>query len=126
MRAACTLIDKVLNKALDLDARISHPESFSTFAANLDGIVRATLIGVVSVANITVNEKRCLRLKIERGGCGISSAKHKMHFSNLASACQVLPAVGKYLCGMGWSEQSVEDVVDFVGVDQCLSLLEGR
>lgn len=125
-RAVWTLIDKILNKSLDLDARISHPEPFSTFATNLDGIVRTTLVEVDSVADLIVNEERCLRLKIERGGCGISSAKHKMHFSHLASACEVLPAVGKHLCGMGWSEQSVENVVDFVGVDQCLSLLEYR
>ena len=70
-----------------------------------------------------MNEERSLRLKIDKGGCGIISASNKMHFAHLASACQVLPAVGKHLREMGWRENSIEDVVDFVGVEQCLQML---
>ena len=122
-RAAWTLIDKVLNKALDFDVRISHPGSFSTCAAYLDEVVRKTLIKIAAVTDLSLNEERSLRLKIDKGGCGIISASNKMHFVHLASACQVLPAVGKHLREMGWRENSIEGVVNFVGVEQCLQML---
>ena len=51
-RAAWTLLDKVLNKALDYDARILHPESFSTIAGRLDRAVRATLLDLLKCDQI--------------------------------------------------------------------------
>ena len=109
-----------LNKSLDFDVRICHPELFSTCATYLDGVVRETLVRETDV------EEASFRLQINRGGCGITSAVHKAHFGHLASACQVLPAVGKHLCAMGWSRRAIESAIDFTGIDQCLRLLEQK
>ena len=44
--ATWTLIDKVLNRALDYDARILTPEFFSILAKRLDLVVRSILVKI--------------------------------------------------------------------------------
>ena len=51
-RAIWTLIDKVLNKALDYDARILNPELFSSLAVRLDLVVREVLLKLIHVATL--------------------------------------------------------------------------
>ena len=67
-RAVWTLLDKVLNKALDYDARILHPESFSTLAERLDRAVLTTSCKAVRVDRLTVAQESCLRLSRQRLG----------------------------------------------------------
>ena len=77
-RAVWTLVDKVLNKALDYDARILSPELFSSIAVRLDQTVREVLLKLVHVVDFTEDEERCIRMSINKGGCGIfTSASQK-------------------------------------------------
>ena len=125
-RAAWTLIDKVLNKALDFDARILHPELFSTIAVRLDLAVRNTLFKILNVAHLPDTEDQCLRLAIEFGGCGIIAASRKKSFSHLAAACQYLPAVGQALENMGWNNDQINNAIDFSGIQWCLDSLANQ
>ena len=92
-RAAWSLIDKVLNKALDYDARILHPELFSTIASRLDHVVRKTLLRVIHVDDLRLEEEQSIRLGVLRGGCGITSVQVKGIFAHFAAACQYFPLV---------------------------------
>ena len=125
-RAAWTLIDKVLNRSLDYDARILSPESFSKFASRLDQVVRETFIKVASVVGISRDEEHCLRLSIDRGGCGITSALRRGQFAHLSAACQFMPAVGQIWLDSGWHREEIESAVDFSGVHHCLRVLRGQ
>ena len=60
-RAVWTLVDKVLNKALDFDARVLHPEVFSIFALRLDDAVRKTTTYCEKFFDITNLIKKCFR-----------------------------------------------------------------
>ena len=122
-RAIWTLVDKVLNKTLDYDARILKPEIFSTLAIRLDIAVRRVLLKLVHVVDFDANEERCLRLHFEKGGCGITSAKQKALYAHLAAACQYMPSVTKMLLEMGWSKESIEGAIDLSGVHSCLNSL---
>ena len=86
-RAAWTLIDKVLNKSLDFDARILPPESFSDIALRLDHAVRKTHTEIVNVARLTEVEYQCMKLDSTRGGCGITPAVLEASFAHLAASC---------------------------------------
>ena len=125
-RAAWTLIDKVLNKALDYDARILSPESFSDLALRLDHAVRKTLTKIVNVARLTEVEYECMALDSTSGGCGITPAALKASFAHLAASCQVLPLVGQTLFDMGWTKPDIENSICFDGIYQCLDKLRGR
>ena len=76
-RAAWTLLDKVLNRALDYDARILHPESFSNLAERLDDAVSSTACRLVRVDRLPEVPEWCLRLSAHYGGCDLISAKRK-------------------------------------------------
>ena len=110
-RAAWSLIDKVLNKALDYDARILHPELFSTIASRLDNVVRKTLLRVIQVDALKSEEEQSIRLGVMRGGCGITSARAKGIFAHFAAACQYFPLVGQTLLDMGWTRQEIEEAI---------------
>ena len=112
-RAIWTLVDKVLNKTLDYDARILHPELFSPLAVRLALCVRKILLKLVHVVDFDVQEEKCLRLAVNQGGCGITSA----------AACQYMPAVTKFLVDKGWQKESIERAVDMSGVHACLRLV---
>ena len=73
-RAAWTLLDKVLNRALDYDARILHPESFSNLATRLDRSVRDTAVKIVDVRDLDYNAEACVRLAAKYGGGDITAA----------------------------------------------------
>ena len=124
-RAAWSLIDKVLNKALDYDARILHPELFSTIASRLDHVVRKTLLRVIQVDDLKPEEEQSIRLGVLLGGCGITSAQVKGIFAHFAAACQYFPLVGQTLLDMGWNRQEIEEAIDFSGVEHCISQLRG-
>ena len=94
-RAAWTLLDKVLNKALDYDARILHPESFSTIAERLDRAVLQTSCKVVRVDGFTEVQEQCLRLPARLGGCDLVSAGTKRLFMHLAGASQYMPSAAQ-------------------------------
>ena len=96
-RAILTLIDKVLNRALDYDARILTPEYFSILATRLDRAVRNTLSKVLNVANFNGIDERNLRLAVGRGGCGIMAACQTSKFVDLAAPCQYMPVVANNL-----------------------------
>ena len=125
-RAAWTLIDKVLNKALDYDARIFSPESFSDLALRLDHAVRKSLTEIVNVAHLTEAEYECMTLEATRGGCGITPAALKASFAHVAASCQVLPLVGQTLLDMGWMKQEIENSISFEGIHQYFDLLRVR
>ena len=76
-RAVWTFINKVLNKALDYDARILLPELFSSIAARVGQVVRVVLLKLVHVIDFTEDEELCMRLTIIERGCGITSAHQK-------------------------------------------------
>ena len=65
-----TLIDKILNKSLDYDARILTPESFSSLAPHLDQLV----VKILNIDKLSDRHERNLRLDYRRGGCGLASA----------------------------------------------------
>jgi hypothetical protein len=94
-RAAWTLLDKVLNKALDYDARILSPESFSNLAERLDNAVRDTAVKVIDVGGLDTAEEECLRLSARKGGCDVTLAQLKQGFSHLAASSQFLPAAAE-------------------------------
>ena len=125
-RAAWTLIDKVLNKALDYDARILSPESFSDVALRLDHAVRKSLTKIVNVAHLIEAEYESMTLESTRGGCGITPAALKASLAPVAASCQVLPLVGQTLLDMGWMKQEIENSISFEGIHQCFDLLRGR
>ena len=78
---AWTLIDKVLNKVLEYDARILHPELFSNIALRLDQAVRRILTKIVQVDELSEIEYQCMCLDSTRGGCGIITAIQKSSFA---------------------------------------------
>ena len=69
-RTVWSLLEKVLNKALDYDARILHPEVFSNFALRLDSIVLCAAADVMGIADLTSSENACLRLRVENRAFG--------------------------------------------------------
>ena len=125
-RAAWTVIDKILNKAFDYDARMLHPESFSIIAARLDCAVLKVLRKLLCVTIIDPTTERNLRLGVDHGGCGIMAASSKALFAHLAGACQYLPAVANSLLSFGWDRDVIQDSIDFSGVYRCLELLGDR
>ena len=56
-RAAWTFLDKVLNRALDYDAHILHPESFSNLAERLDQATRAILKSSMLLTSIRASRR---------------------------------------------------------------------
>jgi hypothetical protein len=125
-RTVWTLLDKVLNKALDYDARILHPESFSSLAERLDNAVRAVAIKTVDVHSLSPEVDVCVRLSARHGGCDVISAHTKMSFSHLAGSCQYLPAVAERLLGFGFTQDRVDGALDLSGVSWCLQALRGQ
>ena len=97
-RAAWTLIDKVLNKALDFDVRICHPESFSILAERLDHAVFGVVLKVLHVTDLSLAGIECIRLSTNRGGCGLTSARTKGLFAHTAVCCQVCPRTKQCFC----------------------------
>ena len=125
-RATWTLIDKVLNRALDFDARILSPELFSFLAKRLDRAVKSTLVKILNVGHLTDIEEKNIRLAIDRGGCGIMACEQKVCFVHLAAAYQYLPKVANCLENLGWSRVEITGAIDFGGINQCLDLLGAR
>ncbi|CAK0833046.1 unnamed protein product, partial [Prorocentrum cordatum] len=125
-RVVWTLLDKVLNKALDYDARILHPEFFSTLAERLDRAVLITSCKAVRVDRFTVVQESCLRLSAKLGGCDLVSCASKSSFSHLAGAVQYLPAVTRRLQDLGSDQRRIAEVVDLGGVAHCLTALAQR
>ena len=117
-RVAWTMIDKVLNKALDYDARILHPECFSIIATRLDHAVEEVVLKVLHVTELSVVEKKSIELGITRGGCGLTTGSTKAIFAHVAACCQVLPSVAQYLVDQGWSQEQVQSSIDVAGL-QC-------
>lgn len=85
-RAIWTLIDKVLNRALNYDARILYPELFSPLAARLDTAVRTCLLKILDISQLDSISEANIRLGISFGGCGIYPAKTKSSFGVLAAS----------------------------------------
>ena len=65
------LIEQILNREFDFDARICHPETFSTAAAHLDRIARGCLVKVLHVADTSNEKELSSRLFVKSGACGI-------------------------------------------------------
>ena len=122
-RSAWTLLDKVLNKALDYDARILHPESFSTIAKRLDHVVRATAIKTADVDHLSETADGCLRLSAARGGCNITAAETKALFTHLAAACQTLPGAAQRLLDLGFERERIDAAINISGISCCLRRL---
>lgn len=116
-RAAWTLIDKILNKTLDYDARILHPESSSSLTLRLDRTIRRTLTEIVQVTELSEIEYQYMCLDTTRGGCGITTTVQKSSFTHLAAACQYFPAITQTLVDMEWSKDEVEETINFAGVN---------
>ena len=117
-RVAWTMIDKVLNKALDYDARILNPECFSILAARLDLAVEEVVLKLLHVTELSSLERKSIQLGITRGGCGLTSGRTKAIFAHVAACCQVLPSVAQYLVDQGWSREQVQGSIDVAGF-QC-------
>ena len=117
-RVAWTMIDKVLNKALDYDARILNPECFSILAARLDLAVEEVVLKLLHVTELSSLERKSIQLGITRGGCGLTSGRTKAIFAHVAVCCQVLPSVAQYLVDQGWSREQVQGTIDVAGF-QC-------
>ena len=71
------LLIKVLNRALDFDARILHPLCFGPLANQLDELVHQNLLDILQVPSVGAEELMTLRLSDKLGGCGIFSAVQK-------------------------------------------------
>ena len=123
-RAAWTLLDKVLNKALDYDARILHPEVFSILAKRLDCAVQETATKIVDAPLLQGDDVSSLRLSASRGGCDIVSAEVKSSFAHMAAACQCLPGVAQRLMDLGFDRQCISAAVDLSGVACCMHNLQ--
>ena len=124
-RAVWTLVDKVLNKALDYDARIVDPSSLVDVATRLDQVVLETVIKLMGI-EATVLESthvRCLRLSTAHGGCGLMATTTKILFKKLTSACLVLPEVAARLVAHGCTRERVDSVLDLSGAEWCLTKL---
>ena len=125
-RAAWTLLDKVLNKAMDYDARIMHPETFSNIAERLDQLVRDTTVKIVDVSDVGSQVEACVRLSAKHGGGDITSAMVRKLFAHLAASCQYLPAVAGMLSGLGYTKLQIDGALDLSGVQWCMDALAAR
>ena len=125
-RSAWTFLDKVLNKALDYDARILHPESFSDIAARLDEVVRSTAIQIVDVVDFDITVENCVRLAAAHGGGDITPAHLKKLYFCLSASCQYLPKVADMLTVLGHTKSEIDGVLDLSGVQWCLDSLAAR
>ena len=124
--SAWTLIEKVLNRALDFDARILHPIAFRAVAGELDRLVQEILLEILQVPFLSLEELMTLRLCIQRGGCGVLAAVQKRSYAHLAACAQILPAVGSILLYFGYSEGDISACVDITGAQHCIDQLAER
>lgn len=122
-RAAWILLDKVLNKAMDYDARILHLEAFSKIATRLDEVVMRTALKVVDVAEMVMCQQKCMRLSAKRGGCDLVEAQLKPSFAHLASSVQCLPGLSHRLVYLGFSREVVGPSLETSGIHYCLQSL---
>ena len=67
-RATWTILAIVLNRALDYDARILHPEVFADLARRLDHVVLSTAFRIIDIEALDSVQEQCLRLASSRGG----------------------------------------------------------
>ena len=125
-RSAWTVLDKVLNKSLDYDARILHPESFSNLAEQLDSVVLATASRIIGSGDLSSDVVGCLRLSAKHGGCDITTASTKQLFAHLACACQCFPSVVERLLAVGCTRDHINDSLDISGVKWCMNALTER
>eukprot|EP00973_Karenia_brevis_P040078 5533777-Karenia_brevis.AAC.1 len=123
-RSVWTLLDKVLNRALDYDARILHPEAFLILAKRLDRAVRDTAVKLVDVADFSTEHEHCLRLCPKKGGCDILAAEAKCLVANLSAAFKCLPGVAHRLILLGFTREQIASLIDLSGVGICLQRLQ--
>lgn len=91
----------VLNKTLDFDTRVLHPEKFSTLALRLDKAVLHNASRTLLVHNLKSVQIRYLHLAADRGGCNLVRAQTKKLFAHFSAAAQIVPIVAQRLTEFG-------------------------
>ena len=113
LRAAWCLLQFVLNRALDFDARILHQAAFGQFAVEFD--MRVEGIAISILGNVDTDSlamcKRKLRILSSHGGGGLVTYADRSACGFLVAVRQIVTGVSQRLADAGYCHDRIAEVL---------------